>query len=490
MAVLNPDIFKKKKSGDFLGFDLNDDTLKIVHVRNTRLKREVSHLLTQPVHGMTDDDVAAFIRKAVDELKLKAARIYLSVPLHTVITRTIEIPSRDPREIREIVNLQASRHTPYSRSEIILDTLTIGVMRDNYTRVLLVIAPRDIVIRQTRLLEKAGLGLGRIFFSPEAIGLACTKILPAQGPNTSLAIVHMDELFTSFVVTQANQLLFVRGIPVGANHLLEEKEAYADRFVDELQKSLESYLSDESGPKPSLLLLTGVAAETNQLDDLFSETTHIPIKHQTYFNYFAISDEARAVAASSQHISFFNVIAPLLLFDKIKIDLVTEETKLKRDLESRGREMMKTGILALVLLFIVFLILIEQLYIKGEYLKNLTSRYNPVKEEAKGLEQLFMKTQIVKEYLSGRGASMEALAALCEALPPDTYLSEIKYDGVDKFSIKGTSKARTSSLDFVSQLEESPIFKNVTRKYSTTREEAGRSVSDFEITALMENKGQ
>ena len=105
MAVLNPGIFKKKKSGDFLGFDLNDDTLKIVHVRNTRLKREVSHLLTQSVHGMTDDDVAAFIRKAVDELKLKAARIYLSVPLHTVITRTIEIPSRDPREIREIVNL-------------------------------------------------------------------------------------------------------------------------------------------------------------------------------------------------------------------------------------------------------------------------------------------------------------------------------------------------------------------------------------------------
>lgn len=483
MAISDLNPFRKKNTQDLLGIDLNEEFLKIVHVRITGLKREVANLISREVRGMADDDVTAFIAQTVTDLKLANPRTFIGVPLHAVITRSIEIPSRDPEEIREIVSLQASRHTPYSRSEIIIDTLTLGIVRENYTKVLLVIVPRELVTRQTKIIERANLRLEKVLFPPEGICQACSKILGIENSDAATAVVHMDTTFTSFTVIQRNKVLFVRGISIGAEHLLEEKDIYSDRFVDELQKSLESYVMDEAGPKPSQLLLTGVAAETTDLDDLFSETLHIPIRHQTYFNHFAISDKAKEVASSSKLISFFNLIAPLLLFDKVKLDLVSEDRKLKMQLEKRGRDMMKTGIFMMVFLALVFVLVAAKVYFKSTYLANLKSRYKTAESDAKQLEQQFLKTQVIKDYLGNRGRSLETLIELYDVLPKDLRLSDIKYEDGERFAVKGTSKTMASVFAFVSNLDKSSKFKNVKTKYVTTRNEDGVDVADFEIDA-------
>lgn len=485
MALPSVKLIPKKGQPDFIGFELNDDYAKLAHVHITKMKREVVDLISREVRGLSDDDISAFIKQTLTDLRIQAPRVYLIVPLQAVITRSIEIPSKDPDEIREIVNLQASRHTPYSRSEIIIDTLFIGAVRENYTKVLLVIVPRDIVVRQTRILEKAGFRAEKVLFPPEAIAHACTKILGNEHSDAATAIVHMDAVFTSFTVIQKGKLLFVRGIPVGADHLLEEKEVYADRFVDELQKSLESYTADEAGPMPSQLLLTGVVAEVTELDDLFSETLHIPIKHQTYFEYFSISDKAHAIAAASKHVSFFNLIAPILLYDRTKVDLVSEERKLRMDLERRAKEIMKTGVFVMVLLVMIFTFFVSKVFFRERYYQRLAQRYQPVIEDAKSLELVFAKTQLIKSYLTNRGNSIETLGELYDAIPPDVRLSNVKYDGGKTFTVKGTSRTMSAAFTFVSNLERADKFRNVKTKYVTTRSEDGVDVADFEIVALI-----
>ena len=154
MAIQKLNFFKKKNSSDLVGIDLNEELLKIVHVRITGLKREVADLVSREVRGMADEDITAFVQQTLTDLKIGNSRAFIGVPLHTIITRSIEIPSRDPEEIREIVNLQANRHTPYARSEIIVDMLVIGLVRENYTKVLLTIAPKELVNRQTQILER------------------------------------------------------------------------------------------------------------------------------------------------------------------------------------------------------------------------------------------------------------------------------------------------------------------------------------------------
>ena len=216
MSIQGLKLFEKKQNQDLLGFDLNEESLKIAHVRVTHLKREVVNLVSHSVRGMSDEDIAGFLTRTLADFKITNPRTFITVPLQSVITRSIEIPSRDPGEIREIVNLQASRHTPYSRSEIIVETLTLGIVRESYTKVLLVIAPREIVARQAKILEKANLKLEKVFFPPEGVSHACAKILNSESSSAVIAIVHMDATFTSFLVIQKSKILFVRGIPIGA----------------------------------------------------------------------------------------------------------------------------------------------------------------------------------------------------------------------------------------------------------------------------------
>lgn len=474
---------------DLVGIDLNDEFLKIVHVKSSRMKREVAHLAAKEIRGMTEEDVSAQIQKKLFSWGLKNPRAFVTVPMHTVVIRSIEIPSLNPDEIREIVNLQASRHTPYSRSDIIIDTLDLGVVRDNYTKVLLIIAPREAVLKQQRILERAGLRIEKVFFPPEGMAHACCDILHKESQSSPLAVVHMDSEFTNFIVIQSRRVYFVRGIAVGARNLLEERAAYGDRFVDELQKSLESYTSDEAGPPPSLLVLTGVAAETESLDSLFTETLKMPIKHQTYFKYFAISKEALEVAESTKNLSFFNVIAPLLVWEKMKVDMVTEERRLKIQLEKRAREVLTTGVLAMVFLALVSGVLAGKIYFKRVYYEKLHARYEPVIRDAKELDHLFSKTQIIKDYLANRGASIEALTELYGALPKEIYLANVRYEDAKQFTVKGTSKTMAAVFTFVTNMEKSERFASVKTKYVTSRSENGVDQADFEIVSEIEGGG-
>ena len=471
--------FRRQSKKSLLGFDLDEERIKIVLVRVNGRERQVAALVTQEVRGMSDEAVAAFISKTVSDLKLAETPLaFMTAPLGSVITRNMELPSRDDNEIREMLGLQVSRHTPYSRSEIILDTLHLGV-RGSYTKVLMVIVPRDTIVRQARILEKAGLRVQKVFFPAEAICEACAKISGGQ----TLAIVHMDALFTAFMVAHEGKILFLRGIPLGAEHLIEAGAEARGRFEEELRQSLDFYGGEEGAVKPALLVLTGVTGDMTDFDPLFREL-NIPIQHQVDHNYFPISPEAKKTAIGSKRVSFFNVIAPLLLFDKMRVDLVSDEQRIQRQVEERGREVLRMGVLAMLLLFLAFTSFAEKTVFKKAYLGYLQTQYKPVLDGARELETLFSKNQAVKNHLASRGRALQSLLVLYEALPVEVSVSEIRYDEGQRFSVRGSSPSMALVFSLVSSLEKSEDFKDVKTKHVTSRNEGAEAV-DFEVSATM-----
>ena len=483
---LNLPLPARRKSHDVLGIELDEYHLKIVHLQQKGIRREFSNLLVHAVRGASDDVVVTQLRQAVDQWKVHDARTFLTVPLPLVITRNIEIPSQEPSEIKEIVNLQASRHTPYARAEIIVDMMNLGVVRERYSKILLVIVPKETVNRQIQLVDRVGLRLERVIFPPEAIAIASAKMMGRDADEGPCAMLHMDYAFTSFIVVEASKILFVRGIHIGANHLLEDRTT-VDRFEAELEKSMETYNTDEVGASPKALFLSGVLQQLSEFDDLLTETLHMKIKRVPYLDYFHMSETAKNTAASSKNVSFLNLLAPIAMFDRLKVDLTSEEKKLKIQLERRAREMLKIGVLTMVLFSLIFVNVTSKISFKRAYLKQITKHYLPIREGAKQLEQMLAKTELVKSYLVSRGNSLKALTDLYDVTPLDMRLSEIRYDeSSQKFSIKGTSSVMSSVFGFVSALEKSDIFKNVKTRYVTSRQEGGRDVADFEINCLIE----
>ena len=448
-------------------------------------KKEISGIFSKNINSLNDDEISRIIREGFIELKLKNPRIICVVTSQLAITKNIEIPSTDPEEIKEIINLQAGRHTPYAREEIIVDHINIGTYKNSYTKILLVIVARSAVKRHYEILAKIGLKPEKIFFAPEALGLASSKMLKAESDNSPLSLIHIDEAATDFMVIFKRKPLFIRSIPIGIQSFELDREKQQVRFADELKKSIESYQSEGIADAPSRFILTGAVEDLHGLSEVLNNA-RLPLKTTAYFGNFHLHPEALKALSAAKRVSFFNVIAGLFFSDELKVDLVPEEVRLGRALEERGRELIKIGIFVLAVFVLVFFIMLSNIFFKSVYLKNLDERYTPMIGESEKLEKDYTRISTIRHYLENRGYSLEVLTELYRLTPLEIALGDIRLDEQRKFSIKGTAEAMSVVFSFVDSMEKSRYFKDVKTKYTTKRRDGLKEFTDFEITAAID----
>jgi len=470
---------------ELVGIDFSGNVLKLAHAKISPNRTEIVNLKSRDISGLSDEDISNIISASFNELKANNPALINTIPSQLVITKNIEIPSVDPKEIREIINLQAGRHTPYSREEIIADYIDIGTYKHSYTKILLVIVPRNVVKRQFAVFDKAGLKLERVFFAPESLGCLAAKILKIQTEGSPVSVLHIDEGFTDFSVVFRNKIVFIRSIPIGVMHLMDEKEKYQIRFLEEIKRSLEAYQSENIERSPNMLVLTGAVEELKDLEMFLNNALHLPARVIPYFENLEVSAQALKARSLARRLSFLNVIAPLISWEEMKVDLVPEEIKVRRSLEERGRELIKTGIFILVVFVGIFFILISKIYFKSIYLKGLNIKYEALNGQAQALEKDFSKVSLIRNYLSDRGFSLQILDELYNLVPLDLELSDIRFDEQNKFSIRGTAESMSSVFSFVDTMEKSKYFKDVKTKYTAKRRDGMRDVTDFEISSFL-----
>lgn len=483
IAIANP--FKGAVKGrDFVGVDLSGDMLKAAHVRFSGGRSEVAGLVSKKIVGLSDTDIAKVVAAAMQELSAVDPVIIDIIPANVVITKNIEIPSIDPKEIAEIINLQAGRHTPYSREEILVDRVDIGVSKHNYTLILLVIVARHIVKRQFEIFEMAQLKTEEVRFAPEGIALASGRVFRAGTEDSVFSIVHIDEAATDFTVIHRDKIIFVRSIPIGAQLLAIEKDKYEIRFVEEIKRSLEAYTSENVGSNPVTFILTGALEETSALATFLGDSLQLPVRMVPYLKNLSLSGEALWAASAATRLSFLPVIAPLLAREELRVNLTPEEITVRKALERRGRDLLRTGILGLTILMLICLILMTKIYFKTTYVNELDKRYRTITQEAQKLEKSFTRVSLVKKYLSTRGYPVKVLAELYDIMPPDMEASDIRFDDLNKFTVRGTAESMSVVFAFMSAMEKSKYFKDVKAAYTTKRREGSKDLADFEITAL------
>ena len=472
-------------SKDLVAVDLSSYDLKIAQMNISPARREIINLATYNIRNLSEDDISKIIKQILKDLQITKPRVLVVIPSFLTITKNIEIPSRDPQEIKEIINLQASRHTPYSREEIIIDYINIGTYKHSYSKVLLVIATRSLIRRQLDILDKAGLSVERVVFAPEGVSYALLRSLRLPSLEAPVGIIHIDDGFTDFMITQKDKVIFIRNIPIGTQHLLGEREKYEPKFVDEVKKSLEAYTGEDIEKSPSRFFLTGAINDLQYLTDILNTALRISADSLFYLNYLPISKKAASIVSSNNRLSFLNAIVCLLAYEEIRVDLVPEEIKLEKIFKQRGREIIKAGILVMAAFVLIYCILISKIYIKSSYLRNLSSKYKSIHNDALKLEGDFTKNQVIRNFLSARGFSLEVLNELYNTLPLDIQISYLKFDTKGDLSVEGTAESMSSIFSFVDNLGKSPYFKKVETRYTRKRKEGEKDLADFALLCAL-----
>jgi Tfp pilus assembly PilM family ATPase len=479
--------FKHQSGKDIVAIDFSGNSFKMAHLKVFLNKKELVKIISRNISGLSDDEVAKVIAGSFYELGARGADILSIMPSSAVISKNIEVPSVDQQEIKEIINLQAGRHTPYSREEIIVDYIEIGTYKNSYTKILLIIVARSVVKRQFEILQKAGLRLERVVLSAESLAWSVKNIFRMDTNASVVNLLHVDDTSTDFIIVFKDRPLFIRNIPIGTQHLFSPGEGQQQqlRFAEELKKSLEAYQNEDIEKIPNAIILSGAVEDMSSLEKLLNENLYIPTKHMPYFKFLSIAPSLLKSSSAVKNVSFLNAISALYAEAQMRINLVPEEVKLRKALEERGRELIKTGILILAIFVLVFSLLISKIYFKTAYLNKLDTKYNALNKQAGELEGNFSKVSLIRSYLASRGFSLEVLTELYNATPDDLELSDIRFDEQGKFFIRGTAETMSSVFAFVDNMQKSKYFKEVKTKYTTKRKEGLVDVTDFEVNCVL-----
>jgi len=471
---------------NILVVDLDNEVLKICYLKLSVFgKKFISNLMAKEITNLPENEIIQIIKKFISQIKVKNAEVITLAPSHLSITKNIEVPSIKPDEIRDIINLQATRHSPYSKEEIIIDYLDIGRFKEKYTKILLVMTNRNIIRKQYSILNKVRFPIKKVVFKPEVIVSTLNKILNKKDEPT--AILHIDKRTTDFTVTFKNKVIFTRNISLGYQNLSEGKESFCNKLQIEIEKSFESYQTETIEKLPNSLILIDSTENFYDIDEKL-KVFNLPIKIYSYYKYFPISKDALKTIKENSQFSFFDVISTGFVVEKLSVDLVPQEIKDRIAFKERNKDIIQFGLSFISILILICGLLITKIYFRQSYLNQLNAYYQNLNKKTKLLEETFHKIKLCKTYLTKRGYCLNVLDEIYRLIPPDLYLTEIVFDQNGTFSVKGTTYSRNSLYAFANDMEKSEYFKEVKRGDIKEREEEGKIVVDFDITALLEEK--
>jgi len=479
------------KSNEFVSVFLSDTCLKIVRSHGNGMSAKVSHALSKDISGVGSAQLSSVIHSALSGINTKNSNLLFILPQSMVTTKNIEIPSVNSGEINSIVNLQASRHTPFSRDEIQMGYINIGVHKKNYTKVLLAIANKNTLKERLITLQAAGLKFKNVFFSPEGVGPFYSSILKLKGKSAPVGIVDVDEDSTNFIVIYRGTAITTRNIPVGRAHLQGQGAAAHEQLVDELKNSLDSYIAEDIESAPANFVLTLDNEETKSLQMNLQQRLNWDVQIVPYINHVKIDKNVlNQITTGSQRVSFLDVIASAAFARTAKINMVPEEFQLQKSIEEQGREVLKAAIFGFLLLILVGGLFGLKIYFKNTYLKNMMSSYEQKRKEVVLLEDRSAKTKILRDFLSSRMVGLDTIKGLYQNIPNEIYLTGVEMDEEGNVRIQGISDVASIVFNLGTSLKESEFFKSVDIKSTTAKKDRGKDVSAFEITLQIRSKDE
>jgi len=469
---------------------LDGQWLKLLYVQGLGPARRITKALALPVQGLSADEIHRQIREVVATEAWQPGELLIASPTHLCTVRLFSLPSTDPKEIRDIVELQAEKHTPYAREEVLLDFHVIAREASGYSRVLLVIVHQDVVHQATRLADLAGWSLERVGCEFEGL-MSWVRLMHAAhplSPDASPAlVVEVDAATTTLLVMHERQPQFHRSLAMGLEQLEDDPNGAGTRLVSELQRSMDALEAEGGGLRVKQIIVTGYLEKLQPLKNVIQRELDMPAELISPWTVGKITDECQAASARQPHVSFASLVG--LAMAPSALDLTPHTVKLRQAFETRAKALVLLGCQCVALLILFSILIIGRAHEDRQYyavLREMTERHAP---EAERVEQALEQLEAIQGRLRHRGRLLEAVETLATLSPPEIRWSALTYARGETLVLRGTSEELPKIYEFVATLEGAPLFEGVVARRVAKRTVDDRNVSDFEISCTLTTGG-
>ena len=463
----------------YLTISINEGVIKVAQASSSGNLEKIARGSFAADSGV--DEAAKALKTLLTSFNRKVPVICV-IPASAATAKNIEVPSTDPEEIKSIINLQASRHTPYSREEVLISYINLGMNAYNNTRLLLVIVHRDMVKERIAVLEKVGLDVSKIIFVPEAQARFYAKALNLKKEAAPVGVIDFTLNATSYIVISKGTLLFVRHIPMGIKAIMEGTDAPA-KLQDEFKKSMDAFKQEDGNEAPNSYVVTTAAEAVKNILPVLKEGLNIEFQVNAFSNFVkAPADVRKKLQSDYGDDSFLDVIAPASSAVKCEINLMPEEMILKKTVDSQSKEVSKSGVAAVIIMVLIGAMIMSNIIFKDTYLnKNLREQFAPQKAQVQVLQGKMNKVKLVRGYIKDRMVSLDIIHELYAITPNTIYLNNITVDDDGAITIDGIADSMALVYSFVKSIDDSTMFKEAKLKSTSTKKDNGKDVASFAI---------
>jgi len=481
---MKPLIKKSKKR--ITAIEIGDNWLKIAQVDASKKEKMVSKIIIKNITSFSDNQIAKEISDLSSEIKIDASLLTVAVPHYIAAIRNLEFPSRDPAEIKDIIELQVGKLTPFTKDEIVYDSQILESSAEGYSRVIVAIVQKDTIERCLRVLEKTGLKADRIALSSEGL-LDWTKLVCKHEDEDKrpCAVVDIGNKISDFEVILKGKFIFSRNISIGADHLADDFMQWEEKFIAEINNAIYAYQNEMLDSQIGKVVICGAEILTQRLDEIaLRKKLDIPVEvFPPFMNMPAtkefLQEYDRNIAL--KEVSVTAVCGLALAFKEQKINLIPQEIKMEKAVRERGKDLYRLGINLVFILVIISSIFLGRIYNKELYVGQLTQKTRSLQSRVEKLDNMVEEIKVIRERRSRRNNALEVIYAVHKVIPPEIYLLSVNFDGRERLAIRGTSENMSEVFRLVSSLEDTKHFQNVKTKYATKRKAGDKELTDFEI---------
>jgi len=471
---------------------IDNSCLRLIQVKQIKREKKISMIKAIEIGSLSEEKLAFKISDLIAGLKIDSRYLILSIPRHLTTTRNLDLPSANPLEIKDMIELQIGKQTPYASDEVIKDYQILSSNVDGYSKVLLVIVHRDIVNKYFKILDTAGLKVQKAGFSSEGL-LKWRSLVYKEKltPNKAHILIEVDYDSSDFEVVLDDKLIFGRSISLGFSQMPGQQEVWQKKFIDEINHSIYAYQNEVTGKEIDRIIMSRPRLIGDSLDKAVLEKgCGMPVEVIDQFEDVQLTTEGvesynRLIRTD---LSFSGMVGLGLTFGEHKIDLMPQEHQIGKAVKEKGKDLYIMGTLLAFILVAVSGVFLGRMYNKERYLGQLKQRLGEVQNKTKELNAMVRGIETIRDRVYTRGLSLNLLYEVHRAISPEIYLVSMSFDGKEILTIRGQSNEMSEVFSFVNKLEESGYFRNVKSKYATKRKVEDKEITDFEINCPLEEK--
>lgn len=280
--------------------------------------------------------VATALKRLLDQRKPATRKAIISIEGQAVFSRLVKLPPVGADKLHQTIRHEAVQNIPFPIDEVVWDAHIVDPGASE-PEVLLVAAKADLVNGLVHAVSANGLVVERVDVAPAALANAVRYVRPND--TEPCLLVDAGKASTNLVFLDGPRTFF-RALPVSGS--------MGARLVQEIERSIAFYRSQQAGNAPQRILLAG------GLGDLDEAESRLGIKVEAFDPLQGVQQSV--VVALGDRAS---ILAGMAMGGNLAINLVPAALEKERSFR-RKQPLLVASAVAAILLVVVWLAGIRQ----------------------------------------------------------------------------------------------------------------------------------